>query len=157
MVCRRRLRADPGPSGCRVARVLAGKDNPQYTPFMDTGDHVIVINARKIKVTGMKGEQKVYRRYTGFPGGLREEDFKDRMKRKPELIVEEAINGMLPHSKLGRAMARKLKVYRGRQASARGPEAGSERLAAARVRNFAEGAGFWQLARKILRSCIAFS
>jgi large subunit ribosomal protein L13 len=78
---------------------------------MDTGDHVIVINARKIKVTGMKGEQKVYRRYTGYPGGLREEDFKDRMKRKPELIVEEAIAGMLPHSKLGRAMASKLKVY----------------------------------------------
>jgi large subunit ribosomal protein L13 len=94
-----------------VARVLAGKDNPQYTPFIDTGDHVVVINARKIKVTGMKGEQKVYRRYTGYPGGLREEDFKDRMKRKPELIVEEAIVGMLPHSKLGRAMASKLKVY----------------------------------------------
>jgi large subunit ribosomal protein L13 len=100
-----------GRLAARVARVLAGKDNPQYTPFIDTGDHVVVINARKIKVTGMKGEQKVYRRYTGYPGGLREEDFKDRMKRKPELIVEEAIVGMLPHSKLGRAMASKLKVY----------------------------------------------
>ena len=94
-----------------IASILTGKRSPQWTPFLDTGDHVVVINARKIKVTGMKGEQKVYRRYTGYPGGLREEDFKDRMKRKPELIVEEAIVGMLPHSKLGRAMASKLKVY----------------------------------------------
>src|ERR1051326_8239088 len=62
----------------RVARILSGKENPQYTPFLDTGDHVIVINAEKIRVTGMKSEQKVYRHYTGFPGGLREEDFRKR-------------------------------------------------------------------------------
>lgn len=97
----------------RVASILAGKENPSYTPFIDTGDHVIVINAGKIKVTGMKAEQKVYRHYTGFPGGLREEDFRKRFDRKPELIVQEAILGMLPKNKLGRAMGKKLKVYKG--------------------------------------------
>jgi large subunit ribosomal protein L13 len=96
----------------RVARILSGKDNPRYTPFMDTGDHVIVINAAKVKLTGLKSQSKVYRHYTGFPGGLREEDFLKRLERKPELIVEEAIKGMLPKSKLGRAMGSKLKVYR---------------------------------------------
>lgn len=97
----------------RVARILAGKENPQYTPFLDTGDHVIVVNAEKIRVTGMKSEQKVYRHYTGYPGGLREEEFVKRFQRKPELIVQEAVEGMLPKNKLGRAMAKKLKVYRG--------------------------------------------
>ena len=96
----------------RVASLLSGKENAAYTPFMDTGDHVIVINAKDIKLTGLKAEKKVYRRYTGFPGGLREEEFKKRLERKPELVVEEAIVGMLPHTKLGRAMAKKLKVYR---------------------------------------------
>ena len=96
----------------RVARILTGKENPNYTPFIDTGDHVIVINAGKIRVTGMKSEQKVYRHYTGFPGGLREEDFRKRFDRKPELVVQEAILGMLPKTKLGRAMGKKLKVYR---------------------------------------------
>jgi len=97
----------------RVARILSGKENPTYTPFIDTGDHVIVINAEKVRVTGMKSEQKVYRHYTGFPGGLREEDFRKRFDRKPELVVQEAILGMLPKSKLGRAMGKKLKVYKG--------------------------------------------
>ena len=97
----------------RVASILAGKENPSYTPFLDTGDHVIVINAEKVRVTGMKSEQKVYRHYTGFPGGLREEDFRKRFDRKPELVVQEAILGMLPKSKLGRAMGKKLKVYKG--------------------------------------------
>jgi large subunit ribosomal protein L13 len=97
----------------RVAGILAGKENPSYTPFLDTGDHVIVINAGKIRVTGMKSEQKVYRHYTGFPGGLREEEFRKRFDRKPELIVQEAIQGMLPKTKLGKAMAKKLKVYKG--------------------------------------------
>ena len=97
----------------RVASILAGKDNPQYTPFIDAGDHVVVINASKIKVTGMKAEQKVYHRVTGYPGGLRSEEFKKRLARKPESVVEAAIVGMLPHTKLGRAMASKLKVYRG--------------------------------------------
>jgi large subunit ribosomal protein L13 len=97
----------------RVARILSGKDNPRYTPFMDTGDHVIVINAAKVKLTGLKAGAKVYRHYTGFPGGLREEEFTKRMARKPELVVQEAIEGMLPKSRLGRTMASKLKVYRG--------------------------------------------
>jgi large subunit ribosomal protein L13 len=97
----------------RVARILSGKENPKYTPFLDTGDHVIVINAEKVRVTGMKSEQKVYRHYTGFPGGLREEDFRKRFDRKPELVVQEAILGMLPKNKLGRAMGKKLKVYKG--------------------------------------------
>jgi large subunit ribosomal protein L13 len=97
----------------RVASILAGKESPRYTPFIDVGDHVIVINAEKIKVTGMKSEQKVYRHYTGFPGGLREEDFRKRFNRKPDLIVQDAILGMLPKNKLGRAMGKKLKVYKG--------------------------------------------
>src|SRR5947209_19925440 len=89
----------------RVASILAGKENPMYTPFIDTGDHVIVINAGKIRVTGMKSEQKVYHRYTGFPGGLRSEEFRKRFDRRPDMIVQEAILGMLPKNKLeiGRA------------------------------------------------------
>ena len=97
----------------QVARILSGKESAIYTPFIDTGDHVIVINAEKIRVTGMKAEQKVYRHYTGFPGGLREEDFRKRFERKPELIVQDAILGMLPKNKLGKAMGKKLKVYKG--------------------------------------------
>src|SRR5258706_3585186 len=97
----------------RVASILAGKDSPRYTPFIDVGDHVIVVNAEKIRLTGMKSEQKVYRHYTGYPGGLREEGFRKRFDRKPESVVEAAITGMLPKSKMGRAMAKKLKVYRG--------------------------------------------
>ena len=97
----------------RVASILAGKENPQYTPFIDTGDHVIVVNAEKIRTTGMKSEQKVYRHYTGFPGGLREESFTRLLARRPEKIIEEAIKGMLPKSKMGRQMGTKLKVYKG--------------------------------------------
>ena len=97
----------------RAANVLTGKNNPLYTPYLDMGDHVIVINAEKIHVTGVKASQKMYRRYTGFPGGLREESFTKLLARRPEKIVEEAIKGMLPKSKLGKAMAKKLKVYRG--------------------------------------------
>lgn len=97
----------------RVASILAGKDNPRYTPFLDTGDHVVVLNAEKVRVTGLKAGQKVYHRYTGYPGGLRSEEFRKRFDRRPEVVVQEAIVGMLPHTKLGRAMARKLKVYRG--------------------------------------------
>jgi large subunit ribosomal protein L13 len=97
----------------RVASILAGKENPMYTPFIDTGDHVIIINAEKVKVTGMKSEQKMYRHYTGFPGGLREEGFRKRFDRAPERVVQEAILGMLPKNKLGKAMGKKLKVYKG--------------------------------------------
>ncbi len=97
----------------RVADLLSGKTTPRYTPFLDMGDHVVVINAEKVRLTGLKAENKVYRRYTGYPGGLREEDFRKRFARRPEAVVEDAITGMLPKNKLGRAMARKLKVYRG--------------------------------------------
>jgi large subunit ribosomal protein L13 len=96
----------------RVAHILAGKHNPQYTPFIDTGDHVVVINAAKVKLTGMKAGQKIYHRYTGYPGGLRSEQYDKKLARRPEAVVEDAIKGMLPHTKLGRAMASKLKVYR---------------------------------------------
>ncbi len=96
----------------RVARILSGKDNPKYTPFIDTGDHVVVINAAQVKLTGEKASKKVYHHYTGFPGGLRSEEYTKRMSRRPEVVVEDAIKGMLPHTKLGRAMAKKLKVYR---------------------------------------------
>ena len=98
-----------------AASVLAGKLNPLYTPYIDMGDHVIVINAEKIHVTGMKAESKLYRRYTGFPGGLREEEYSKLLVRRPEKILEEAIKGMLPKTKMGRQMATKLKVYRGNQ------------------------------------------
>ena len=97
----------------QVARILMGKENPKYTPFLDTGDHVIVINTDKVKLTGMKAEKKSYQHYTGYPGGLRSEDFRKRFVRKPELVIEDAIVRMLPKTKLGRHMASKLKIYRG--------------------------------------------
>jgi large subunit ribosomal protein L13 len=97
----------------RAASVLSGKLNPQYVPYIDMGDHVIVINAEKVRLTGLKGQKKVYRRYTGFPGGLREESFTRLLDRRPEKVLEEAIKGMLPKTRLGRAMGLKLKVYRG--------------------------------------------
>ena len=97
----------------RAANILSGKLNPQYVPYIDVGDHVIVINAEKVRLTGLKSQQKVYHRYTGFPGGLRTESFTRLLARKPEKILEEAIKGMLPKSKMGRAMGSKLKVYRG--------------------------------------------
>ena len=96
-----------------AASVLSGKRNPKYTPFLDMGDHVIVINAAKVRLTGLKAQSKTYRRYTGFPGGLREESFTRLLNRKPEMIIEQAVKGMLPKSKMGRQMATKLKVYKG--------------------------------------------
>jgi large subunit ribosomal protein L13 len=96
----------------RVARILSGKDSPKYTPFLDTGDHVIVINAAKVRISGLKADSKVYYHYSGYPGGIKAEGYKKRFERKPEQIVEAAITGMLPHTKLGRAMAGKLKVYK---------------------------------------------
>src|SRR5258708_19727403 len=95
----------------RVARILMGKENPKYTPFIDTGDHVVIINAEKIKITGMKADQKVYHRYTGYPGGLRSEEMKKRMVRKPELVIEDAVSRMLPKNKLGNQMFTKLNIY----------------------------------------------
>ena len=102
-----------GPQDSTAARVLTCKNNPQYTPYIYTVDHVVVINAEKINLTGLKSQQKLYRRYTGFPGGLREEEFTKLLVRKPEAILEQAIKGMLPKSRLGRQMATKLKVYKG--------------------------------------------
>ena len=94
-----------------AARLLAGKHKPVYTPFLDMGDHVIVINAAKVKLTGRKETQKVYRYHSGYEGGLREERAKIVRQKDPVRLVEEAVRGMLPKTKLGEAMARKLKVY----------------------------------------------
>jgi large subunit ribosomal protein L13 len=96
-----------------AARLLQGKHKPIYTPFIDTGDHVIVVNAASVKLTGRKEDQKIYRRHSGFEGGLREERAVDVRKRQPSRLVEEAIRGMLPKTKMGEAMYRKLKVYSG--------------------------------------------
>ena len=94
-----------------VAKILSGKTNPQWTPFMDMGDHVIVINARKAVLKGNKVEQKLYRHHTLYPGGMRSITAKEMIAKRPERVVELAIKGMLPKSKLGKAMAKKLKVY----------------------------------------------
>jgi large subunit ribosomal protein L13 len=103
-----------------VASLLSGKRNPQWTPFMDMGDHVIVINARKAVFKGSKVEQKVYRRHTLYPGGLREVSVQEQFEKHPERVIELAVKGMLPKNKLGKAMAKKLKVY----AEATHPHAG---------------------------------
>jgi large subunit ribosomal protein L13 len=94
-----------------VASILTGKRNPMWTPFMDVGDHVIVINARKAVFKGSKADQKVYHHHTLYPGGLRSISVKDQFERHPERVIELAVKGMLPKNKLGRAMAKKLKVY----------------------------------------------
>jgi large subunit ribosomal protein L13 len=97
----------------QAARLLQGKHKATYTPFIDTGDHVVIVNAAKIKLTGRKDEQKVYRRHSGHIGGLREERALTVRKRRPERLIEEAVRGMLPKTKLGDTMCRKLKVYPG--------------------------------------------
>lgn len=94
-----------------IARILSGKNNPQYTPFLDMGDHVVVINARKAIFKGSRAEQKVYRRHTLYPGGLREVSVKDQFINHPERVIELAVRGMLPKNKLGKAMGKKLHVY----------------------------------------------
>ena len=96
-----------------IALRLRGKHKPEYTPFMDTGDYIIVINASKVKVTGNKATDKVYYHHTGFPGGIKSESFEKLIARKPEQVIETAVRGMLPKGPLGRAMFRKLKVYAG--------------------------------------------
>jgi len=96
-----------------AARLLQGKHKATYTPFIDTGDHVVVVNAAKVKLTGRKEDQKVYRQHSGYEGGLREERARLVRQRRPERLVEEAIHGMLPKTKMGAAMYRKLKVYAG--------------------------------------------
>jgi large subunit ribosomal protein L13 len=96
-----------------VARMISGKNNPAWTPFMDMGDHVIVINAKDAVFTGSKNDQKLYRRHTLYPGGLRETSVKEMFEKTPERVIELAVKGMLPKTKLGKAMAKKLKVYAG--------------------------------------------
>ena len=96
-----------------VAAVLRGKNKPYFTPHLDTGDFVVIVNAEKIQVTGRKGSQKLYRRHSGRPGGMKVETFNALQERIPERIVEKAIKGMLPHNALGRQLFRKLKVYKG--------------------------------------------
>ena len=96
-----------------VAAVLRGKNKPIFTPNVDTGDYVIIINADKVRLTGKKLEQKYYRYHTGYIGGLKEIQYKDMMEKKPVLAVELAIKGMLPKNSIGRQMFRKLKVYAG--------------------------------------------
>ena len=96
-----------------AARLLQGKHKATYTPFLDFGDHVVIVNAGKVRLTGRKEDQKIYRRHSGYEGGLREERARDVRARRPIRIVEEAVRGMLPKTKLGDAMYRKLKVYEG--------------------------------------------
>ncbi len=96
-----------------AAKLLQGKHKPQYAPFLDTGDFVIITNAAGVKLTGNKEEQKLYRHHSGYEGGLREERAKTLRQRIPERMVEEAVRGMLPKTKLGKTMYRKLKVYAG--------------------------------------------
>ena len=97
----------------KVAMVLMGKTKPIYTPHVDTGDYVVVINAEKIKVTGEKAETKQYDYYTHFPGGHKFVSFRDMLAKKPERVIELAVRRMLPKTRLGRQMLKKLKVYRG--------------------------------------------
>ncbi len=96
-----------------VARRLRGKHKPEYTPHVDTGDYIVIVNAEKVTVTGNKSQAKMYYRHTGYPGGIKEINFADLQVRSPEMIIEKAVKGMLPKGPLGRAMFRKLKVYAG--------------------------------------------
>lgn len=96
-----------------VATILMGKKKPSFVPYLDMGDFVIVTNANKVKVTGKKMQDKLYRRHSGYPGGLREETFEKMISKKPEFIIEHAVKGMLPNNRLGKQMIKKLKVYGG--------------------------------------------
>ena len=96
-----------------IAKILTGKNKPTYTPFLDTGDHVIVINAEKIVLSGKKETDKIYRHHSLYPGGLKSKQARFVRAEKPESMIEEAVWGMLPKNKLGRKMLKKLKVYRG--------------------------------------------
>ena len=96
-----------------VAAILRGKNKPTYTPHVDCGDYVIIINADKVAVTGKKRQEKIYKRHTGYPGGLRELTFEQLMEKHPEEVVRHAVKGMMPNGKLGRKMFKKLKVYAG--------------------------------------------
>ena len=102
-----------GRLAAEVARMLMGKHKPTWTPHLDTGDYVIIVNAAKVRVTGNKLSQKMYQRHSGYPGGFRERQLAEMMQRFPERVVEEAVRGMLPHNRLGAAMLKKLRVYAG--------------------------------------------
>jgi len=102
-----------GRMACEIARLLRGKHKPEYTPHVDTGDYIIVVNAEKVRVTGNKARDKMYYRHTGYPGGLRSMSFEKMVAHAPERTVEFAVKGMLPKGPLGRAMYSKLKVYAG--------------------------------------------
>ena len=97
----------------QIARLLMGKHKPIYTPHLDTGDYVIVINAAKVRVTGKKAQQKMYYRHSGYPGGLKSTTYAEMMKTHPTRVIEHAVKGMLPHNRLGARMFKKLKVYEG--------------------------------------------
>ncbi len=97
----------------QVASILRGKNKPMFSTFLDTGDHVIIVNAEKIVVTGRKEDQKLYYHHSGYPGGMKVTSFRKMVQLKPERALEHAIRGMLPRNRLGRAMAKKLKVYAG--------------------------------------------
>jgi large subunit ribosomal protein L13 len=97
----------------QIADMLRGKRKPEYTPHIDTGDFVVVVNAEKIAVTGNKLTEKKYRRHTGYPGGLRERTLEEQLDRRPEEVIRTAVKGMMPKSRLGRAQLRKLKIYAG--------------------------------------------
>ncbi len=97
----------------RVARVLSGKHRATFVPYLDMGDFVVVLNAEKVKLTGVKSDSKVYRHHTGYPGGLKTVGLRQVQEKHPERIIEEAVRGMLPKTKLGRKQFKKLKVYRG--------------------------------------------
>jgi len=97
----------------RIAKILMGKNKPNYTPNVDNGDFVVVVNAEKIRVTGKKLNQKVYYHHTGYIGNLKAETLKERLEKKPEEVIIDAVWGMLPKTRLGRKMIKKLKVYRG--------------------------------------------
>ncbi|RKY72820.1 MAG: 50S ribosomal protein L13 [Candidatus Latescibacterota bacterium] len=96
-----------------IAQILRGKRKPIYSPHLDVGDHVIVINASQIQLTGRKADQKIYWRHSGYPGGLKGTPFKELLAKKPERVIRRAVWGMLPHNRLGRQMIKKLKVYAG--------------------------------------------
>lgn len=102
-----------GRMATRIATALMGKHKPTYVSYIDSGDFVVVVNAEKIKLTGKKAQQKVYKRFSGYPGGQREIPFGTVMAKHPERIVEQAVKNMLPHTSLGKNMFKKLKVYKG--------------------------------------------
>ncbi len=102
---------------CEVAKVLRGKHKPDFTPYIDTGDGVIVVNAEQIKVTGAKEAQKIYRHYTGHIGGLREIPYRTMQEKHPERIIERAVKGMMPKSRLGHQQLRKLRIFKGEEHS----------------------------------------